>query len=475
MLKGEILSVGIPALLVWLFIWFRSAGSPLGWTSPSALFASGLTLIYIVPALYWQFRPWNYSIPPYYEGLPIVLKSAILFAVPFLLASFFSKRQTLNPSGALPPPQEERIFEFGQRLWIFLIPVLLGLSWRLYLLQLGWQGRLEREMPTLFGSENPAVMMFNIAYYYPVCYFALFAFGNHSQRQTGIFVWILDGWFQIYFLHRYAILLFVFRSLVFLCLYAFRLSKSVWTGVAIFFILVVAVVGKSDTVSRDLVSGEKKFLTPVEVTMVLEKTSKQYFTSADFRPGQNEAAANPLMNLFDDTMYRMYDARSASAIMYNVPDVIPYFNGKTFAHILFALIPRWVWPDKPNLRDVHLITTWVMPADSGLNATGTLAEFYMNFGYPAVLAGGFVCLLFCHFIERNILSAQDLKPAWLCVYPVLAELFWIASETFSRRVSEGLRGLLVLFLVHVLIRFSLERWAIVKPSASIFAGQKMPS
>jgi hypothetical protein len=190
-------------------------------------------------------------------------------------------------------------------------------------------------------------------------------------------------------------------------------------------------------------------LTIPDVVSVLKETGAGYFRGA-FMGGYGSDEANLVLRTLDDTMYRLYEARSASAVMINVPEQIPYFYGETFVQALYALVPRYFWPEKPSLNEANLVTQWVMPDDSGFNPTGTLAEFYMNFGFLGVLAGGAVCFLLCAWAESVLTSRRTKNPAWLCVYPLLAEQFLIANTTFTRRISEGLRGVLVLVLMMLL-------------------------
>lgn len=411
------------------------------------LFAAGLLLFYIIPSLYWQFRPWSYIVPPYFEGLPLVLASAGILGLPFLWDALIGTgRKRVGQ-----PKRPFRTVVFGEGLWVFLLPVLVGIGWRIYLLTMGWQARLAREMPALLGSRSLALIVQNFSYYYAACYFALVAFGNKTQRRVGVAFWVMDGFFQLSLLHRYAILLFALRSAVFATLLGLKLTRRHWIGFGVFVALVITIIGRSHSFAYGRVAGDRAFLTVPQVIRILYDAGVSYAHSD----------ANVLMRSMDDTMFRLYEARSASAVMMNVPDVIPYFYGKTFLHVFYAVVPRYFWPGKPSLNEIHQVTHRVMPNDSGLNPAGILAELYMNYGFSVVLLGGIVSLLLCRWSER-ILTRQltrkgGIDPAWLCTYPLMVELWFFASFNFTQRLCEGIRWVLVLALIALLLRFARKR------------------
>lgn len=449
----EIIVLGLIALIMWSFICFHAARGSLGWISPVSLFAAGLLVFYIIPPLYWQFRPWNYPIPPYFEGLPLVLIGTIVLGLPFM---FDALRRTKygTVSHKIMDFQAGR---FGSGLWLCVLPVLAGLGWKIHLLTLGYQSRLSRTVPALFGSESLAFLVGNIGYYYSPFYFALVVLGNKRQRWAGILLWICDGLFQMYTLHRHAMLFFVFRSLVFITILGFRMSRKQWVGVAFVGIFIIAIIGKTPHLAREVVTDETPYLTPSQTVGVVGKTTRKFLA------GGTDDKEHFLFKAADDTMFRLYDARSASAVMMNVPDVIPYYYGATFLQIFYAPIPRYFWPDKPALGDIHYITAKVMPDDWGANPTGTIAELYMNGNFIFVFFGGVICFLICRWIERALLSKRPNQYILLCVYPIMTEWIVGANYNFTQRLSEGLRLVIFMWLLWLFIRFVRGHW-IVRPS-----------
>jgi hypothetical protein len=442
-MRAEILLVGVFTLLLWGFVWYQACKGPLRWAMPTSLFAMGNILFYIFPSLYWQFRPWSFRYPSYFDGLPLVLTGFLLLAVPFFLSAVAKMgRKRVNRtkiqltelrSDALP--------------WIFVLIVFIGVGWRIYLLSLGFQARLSRENPTIMGSESLALMVGNFSYYYPICYFALSVFGNKLWRRIGILFWVMDGLLQLYTLHRYAILIFVLRSVILLGLIGLKIRLRYWAVVSIFMIAVVSFVGWSHQFTYNLNTQDKPYLSMTQVVELIKITGIDYFTEAR----QTEAATNVVVEALDVTMERAYEARSASAVMMGVPDVIPYFNGKTFTQVFYSFIPRYFWEEKPDLGDIQAVTTLVMPDDLGINPAGSLAELYMNFGFVAVFIGGVLCFFICKWTDY-IITRKNIGLPIICVYPIIAELFLAANMSLTRRLSEGVRGLIVVWLITMLYK-----------------------
>jgi len=448
-MRINIFILGISALVLWSLVWYNAfRRNPLKWASPTCLFASGLIIFYIFPSLYWQFRPWNYYIPQYFEGLPFVLGSALIFGLPFLWEIFVGVRKE-KIEEYIPSFSD---IKFNNLIWMSVIPIILGVSWRIYLLSLGWQGKLTREFPKLFGSEALTLLVNNLPYYYAVGYFIMVAFGNKTQRLIGKIFWVMDGFFQLFIMHRFFALLFLLRSSVFATLLGWKLRGRHWVILGICALFILVIVGHGYGLMPDKLSDERAFLDIFEIAKVLKETTL-YYAKGSSRE-YSIRVFDLIMASIDDAMYRLYEARSASAVMMNVPDIIPYFNGETFKNILYAVIPRYFWPEKPDLADIQSVTKWVMPSDSGVNPTGTLAEFYMNRGFFAVFIGGIICFLACMVSDWIMGKKIRVNPALLCAYPILAECFLLANHSFSQRASESIHWLLVFMLMVIFLKFA---------------------
>jgi hypothetical protein len=112
-----------------------------------------------------------------------------------------------------------------------------------------------------------------------------------------------------------------------------------------------------------------------------------------------------------------------AAIMYHEDGSVPFAYGATVP--LWALIPRAVWPGKPEIGgggDVVSEFTGIRFAEGTSVGTGQPLEFYINFGIPGVLIGflglGFLLMRLDQGIMRS-LAAGDIRGLMLRAMPGL--------------------------------------------------------
>jgi hypothetical protein len=422
----EVLLSGSFALTMWSFILRRSLRSPLNWVSPVSLFSMGLLLMYIIPTIFWQFRSWKEIVPPYYEGLPLVMIGAIVLGIPFLLDSLRKRSKPVS----LPSIFFYGHGRYGKLLWILIVPVFLAFALQIYMFTLGHQGRGVREELIVMGSITLASIVFELVKISSVFYFALIAFGTRFQRQVGYILLFSDGLLQLTTLHRWLILVFILRTAVFFVLMNWKINirKSVFIGILIAFTIVV--IGDAGMLILYKSKGIIAVSGPVEIGDVIIEATGKVVT------GQSSS--------IDKIMYRLNMARSASAVMDSVPNYLPFTYGDSALHMIYAFIPRFFWPEKPSLAALHSITIKVMPDDMGISPLGTIAELYMNFNFFAVFLGGILFLFICRWLERSILSGGRTSQTWICVYPAMALWVFWADANFSQRLAK---------MVHIIMIF----------------------
>lgn len=82
-----------------------------------------------------------------------------------------------------------------------------------------------------------------------------------------------------------------------------------------------------------------------------------------------------------------------------------FYQGSTLAYLSYALIPRFLWPEKPIIQQGAWFAQRIGQAiqnehgkyNNSVNMT-VYGEFYLNFGYLGVILGGFLFgIIFCQF------------------------------------------------------------------------------
>ncbi len=120
------------------------------------------------------------------------------------------------------------------------------------------------------------------------------------------------------------------------------------------------------------------------------------------------------------------------------PENVPYWNGESYRNLLVSVIPRLLWPDKPQERlgnefghRYHLLN----PDDDVTSVNiPWLVEFYANFGTVGVFWGMFVIGIFLAFLDR-FFNAPGMKG--LEVIVGLAVIFPLIYQESNLTVMTG--------------------------------------
>ena len=444
------------SLIVWILLFLTAKRQALWYLTPVSLFAFGILVFYMVPGTYWSFREWTYGIPDYQDGIVKVQCIALVLGMPLLFQQYFLQRQ--RSFLALSPIQVKQIRFANWAVVLFLNLALLGFLWRIYLFSYGFQGRFERDAPTVLGSEDLGFLVGNIGYYSRIFYFTVILVGSRFQRRCAYAAWIFDAFLQVVTLHRYSILMLIFNSFIFLAFrgFTFTLRRSLVIVAAVLFTLTI--VGFSAYLAPDFRSNNSNYIKPLAILSLLSASATSYLGGNFDRNSLQSDAGMSFVRILDDTMFRLHEGRSAAAVVPHYPNTYPFLNGETIIPVVYALVPRFFWPGKPELRDTHVLTTDFMPGDAGVNPLGTLAELYINGGYILVVAAGLFCIMVFGKLLRKLQTNLILDKIALCVtYPFVAEILVSASKNVSQRLSEGMRMIVVYYFVLVILRMGRRR------------------
>ena len=113
------------------------------------------------------------------------------------------------------------------------------------------------------------------------------------------------------------------------------------------------------------------------------------------RPAKSNSVDTTKISLLDPFIYNrnLLDVSKTAHIINSVPEKMPFEHGETFLALLYAPVPRTVWPDKPALsvgKDIaHQVYGYSQKNLAGI-PPGMPAELYLNFGYPGILLGFFL-------------------------------------------------------------------------------------
>lgn len=169
------------------------------------------------------------------------------------------------------------------------------------------------------------------------------------------------------------------------------------------------------------------------VTFWLEKSATMWANA--FSSGDNELA----QNLASQSLQRASLLTQAAHVIEVTPSQVPFQLGDTYSYFSVALIPRFMWPDKPSINEANRFyqLAYGLTNERGLDSTsiaiGALVEGYINFGWTGVAGAMFLVGFVLGVYERTFGLTQSstlflaigltLVPGFLAVEAQLGQYF----------------------------------------------------
>ena len=171
--------------------------------------------------------------------------------------------------------------------------------------------------------------------------------------------------------------------------------------------LVFLQVGK-DEFRTTYWSGQDTEASIVErVQFWLERSTslwRDVFTSGD---------AASALGLASKSLERASLLTQVAHVLEMTPELVPFQQGETYKFLSITLIPRILWPDKPSISDANQFyqVAYGLTAAKDLGnvsiAVGSLAEGYINFGWPGAIGVMLFAGVVLGIYQRTLLSAQS--------------------------------------------------------------------
>jgi hypothetical protein len=116
------------------------------------------------------------------------------------------------------------------------------------------------------------------------------------------------------------------------------------------------------------------------------------------------------VDLVRHTIMRASLLTQTANVIDKTPSQVAYQKGGTYTYLLAGLVPRLFWQDKPSANDANRFyqVSYGLTTASDLStvsiAVGSLAEGYINFGWPGILVVMLLLGVLFDFVERSFLS-----------------------------------------------------------------------
>jgi hypothetical protein len=139
------------------------------------------------------------------------------------------------------------------------------------------------------------------------------------------------------------------------------------------------------------------------------------------------------------------------AVIYMSHTMTPFAWGSTFINCLLALVPRFLWPDKPAMAGgSSLVTlyTGVVYNDATSVGIGHVGELYVNFGIPGVAIGFLVIGAVLAMIDsRAAVSLRAGQFRSFLIVTMLGNALLHVNGNFAEATGGAVFGLALVFLV----------------------------
>jgi len=152
---------------------------------------------------------------------------------------------------------------------------------------------------------------------------------------------------------------------------------------------------------------------------------KEEFMEDEEKSDTDEALAR----LDEDTISRVIDV---------TPARVPFFNGSTYEQILYIMVPRFLWPNKPTKLDGNMIgrAYEVLSEDDFQTSISMpiLPEAYINFGHMGLYMMAIFLGALCYLVNRlsPLLMGENYLLTFLCAMaPFLRYESDLGSTLFS--------------------------------------------
>jgi hypothetical protein len=178
----------------------------------------------------------------------------------------------------------------------------------------------------------------------------------------------------------------------------------------------------------------------IKVTRVLDAldTAKEKSASAGLEQTAVKAFA------------RLNDLDPIAAIYAWVPDMVDYLGGETYLKIPLVLVPRAIWPDKPQM--ILPINDWFFVNDGGSSPTTLVGEGFLNFGWAGVILAAMGSAFLLRQSERFICRFTE-NEMFLPIYvSFLLNVSRIHVESAAVFTGFMLKYCVLMYLAHVCLR-----------------------
>lgn len=404
--------------------------------SSRTFIAIGFTLMFALPSIYFGIFPWNFrgyeDFTSYYGS---VLLMTIITGIPFVGQSLFRPLRVklgIDNSNHDPLINLKRL----PRRFVILVGLIFvtGILAKLHQISTGSFFHLNRT-PYQFEQYEIFVFISNFSDYFILSGLFLLALG--FKKKVLRYVWLGYGIVGIELGvglmtgRRVLVLQLVFQLVVLKIACGWRPKLRHAMAILLGVVFLIPMMERYSILIYDI--------DPAKLLSVSEM--KEYYRLSYQKRGDS------IKDEMDKVMERLGDIRGPAAVYSVIPESIEHQWGKTYRYLLFFFIPRIIWHDKPDPREIADYTKIAIPYDPGSSPLSWVGESYLNFSWYGVFMIGCIMAFVTRRLDRWFLPRIESNVIWAVLWAAFSFRFVWVSLPLSTLFSEFLILFAVMFLI----------------------------
>lgn len=444
-------------IIWWVPIFMKRPQGVHMFLSCQTLFAVGFTLQFALPGIYFVFFPYNprgyADMTPYY---PKVMYMPLIAGIPFFFLSFFEKRKTNLPQN-FPPD----VITKGKKIPLpitVLITIIFfgGLIGKYYMIRTGSFYHIFRTSYQ-FDFYEKFVITTILSDYFIISGLFLLAIG-WKKRQFK-YSWI--GYIILGIELIFGIISGKRRFVGQLIIQYFALRIACGKIPRIFNLAIICLLFILMVPIMEIYSGY----------IIASGISESTLLSVKDLYNLYKSSTEATVDYFPKIMFRLGDIRGAAAAYSITPDVVDYQFGKTYIYIPFFLIPRIIWPDKPDGRELANYSKIAMPLDAGSAPVSWVCEGYINFSWFGVFFIGCVMALITRKLDNWLIPRARAYIIFAVIWAYFSYNVILVCYSMSYLVTEFLRLFIYIYPFYIISSKTVSNVKNTQLATGLFRGK----
>ncbi|MGH2808634.1 MAG: O-antigen polymerase [Actinomycetota bacterium] len=186
--------------------------------------------------------------------------------------------------------------------------------------------------------------------------------------------------------------------------YLYACGRMPWKRLGAIFLIFLFLVPGIEEYREQLNVGDRRVDTVTEAIELMPEAIKEMFVG--------DLASDRVTRGFDMLVGRLDELRAMSVIYAATPERIPYEYGKNyFGAPLYTVIPRALWPGKPELGRIGFETGrdyWGITTQTSIART-IFGDLYANFGILGIVGGMLIYGVVSGILRRRFVIRRDVR------------------------------------------------------------------